>query len=102
MNFIKTRANQLLLIVLLILPWTTIEALEDFREAGVIAKIDYDSFYVDNQKYQIAPNARIEILERSNARLSDLKTGDTIYFTGQTLSGVNYVDFIVYHLQGDD
>ena len=98
MKLTHTKVAQLLLIVALITPWTAIEALEEFHRAGIIGKISYDSFYVNNKKYRIAPGGKIKILNQNNVKLSNLKVGDNVSFRGKTLSGVNYVDIVVYHV----
>jgi hypothetical protein len=96
MKPIKTLFTQLLLVTSLMLPWATTEALETFEQAGVISGLGYDTFTVNNQKYRIAPAAKLNSTDASRKRFSDFRTGDQIYFKGKILNGVHYVDIIVY------
>jgi len=102
MKSFKTSLTHLLVIMTLMLPWSASEALETFEKDGVISKLSYASFSIHSDRnYRIAPSVKIKIPGKDNARLSDLKVGDNIYFKGKTLSGVNYVEFIVYQPMDD-
>jgi hypothetical protein len=102
MKSLKTSLTHLLIMMALMLPWATSQALESFEKDGVISKLSYDTFSIhSDRKYRIAPSVRIKIPGKNNARLSDLKVGDNIYFKGQTLNGVNYVEFIIYQPMDD-
>lgn len=98
MKSLKTGLTHLLIMMALMLPWATSQALETFHRAGTISEISYATFSVhQGQEYRLAPDVKIKIPGVVNAKLSDLKVGDSISFKGQTLSGVSYVGSIVYH-----
>jgi len=117
MKQFNTFLTRLLVISLLILPWTTTVALETFGRAtltvkpgsgkstltvktfdrsGVITKLGYDKFTVDDKDYRIAPRASLQSNDGKRNRFSDFKPGDEIYFKGKVLNDVNYVDIIYY------
>ena len=98
MKSLKTSLTHLLIMMALMLPWATSQALETFHRAGTISEISYATFSIDeDQKYRLAPNVKIDIPGVVNAKLSNLKVGDSISFQGQTLSGVSYVESIVFY-----
>lgn len=102
MKSFKTGLTHLLVMIALMLPWSASEALETFEKDGVISELSYASFSIHSDRnYRIAPSVKIKIPGKVNARLSDLKVGDSIYFKGITLSGVNYVEFIIYQPMDD-
>lgn len=109
--------TQLLVIASLLLPWTTTVAQEvsgqrtltvtpgsgkstltvkTFDRSGVITKLGYDKFTVDDKDYRIAPRASLQSNDGKRSRFSDFKPGDEIYFKGKVLNDVNYVDIIYY------
>jgi hypothetical protein len=102
MKSFKTGLTHLLVMIALMLPWSASVALETFEKDGVISELGYASFSIHSDRnYRIAPSVKIKIPGKANARLSDLKVGDNIYFKGKTLSGVNYVEFIVFQPMDD-
>ena len=96
MKSIKTFPQSLLLLILLLLPWTVAEALQGFEQFGVIKALDYSSFTIRGQKYRISPGARLKSNDASRKRLSDFRAGDRIFFQGKILNGAYLVDLIVY------
>jgi hypothetical protein len=96
MKQLKTLLTRLLVIVSLMLPWAATEALETFERNGFISAIGYAEFTVKGKEYRIASGAKLKSEDPGRKKFSDFKVGDEIYFQGKTLSGVNYVDFIVY------
>jgi len=102
MKSLNARLSQLLLVVALVMPWTSIHAVDKFQEAGVITRVGYDTLTVDGKKYRVAPGASILINESRPGKLSDLVVGDSAAFSGQVVGGVHYVDSIVHHIIGDD
>ena len=97
MKQVKSIAARLLLIAALSLSWSLAAAVEDFEQAGPISKIGSARFVVENQEYRIAPGARLKSFDSSRRSMSDFKTGDVIIFRGKVISGVYYVDTIIYH-----
>ena len=93
----KQNIVKFLLIAILVFLWANAQALETFEEGGVITKMGYSEFTVNNQKYRISPGAKLQSFDPSRKKLSDFKAGDRILFKGKVLSGVHYVDLIVYH-----
>lgn len=97
MKQINFLAARVLLIAALSLCWSTAWAVEDFEQAGPINKIGSGRFIVENQEYRIAPGAKLKSFDSSRRRMSDFKIGDVIIFQGKIISGVYYVDMIIYH-----
>ena len=93
----KQNIVKLLLIATLVLAWANAQALETFEEGGVITKMGYSEFTVNNQKYRVSPGAKLQSYDPGRQKLSDIKAGDLILFKGKVLSGVHYVDLIVYY-----
>ena len=87
----------LLLIATLVLPWANVQALETFESGGVIMDLGYSDFTVNNQQYRVSPGATLKSYDPGREKFSDFKKGDLILFKGKILSGVHYVDLIVYH-----
>ncbi len=96
MKQLKTVLIQILIVLPLMLPWTTTEALDLFEKAGVISSIGYDKFSVSGKQYRIAPEAVLNSNDAGRKTFSDFKKGDEIYFKGKVLNGVYYVDIIYY------
>ncbi len=96
MKQLKSGLAQILIVLSLMLPWTTTGALELFEKAGVISSIGYDKFSVSGKEYRIAPKAILNSKDDRRIKFSDFKKGDQIYFKGKVLNGVNYVDIIYY------
>ena len=97
MKQVKSIAARLLLIAALSLSWSLAAAVEDFEQAGPISKIGSARFVVENQEYRIAPGARLKSFDNRRRRMSDFKIGDVIIFQGKIISGVYYVDKIIYY-----
>ena len=93
----KSFLTQLLIITALLMPWTASQALETFSEIGIITRISHDkvSIFRDGD-FRFEPYVKIEFPGKPNAKLSDFKAGDMVGVSGKTLSGVNYVNRIVY------
>jgi hypothetical protein len=117
MKQFNTVLTRLLVISLLILPWTTTVALETigqtsvtvkpgsnkstatvktFEQAGVITKLGYGKFTVNGKDFRFAPRALLNSNDRRRSKLSDFKPGDEIFFKGKILNDVHYVDIIYY------
>lgn len=97
MKQVKSIAARLLLLAALSLCWGQAGAVENFEQAGPISKIGSARFVVENQEYRIAPGAKLRSFDSSRRRLSDFKVGDVIIFQGKVISGVYYVEMIIYH-----
>jgi hypothetical protein len=93
----KQGIAKLLLILTLILPWANVQALDTFESGGMITDKGYSDFTVNNQKYRISPSAKLQSYDPGRTKFSDFKAGDLVLFKGTILSGVHYVDLIVYH-----
>lgn len=102
MNGYTKFVQKVLVIAALSLPWCAVEALEKFTDAGAIKKLGYSSFSIKEQRYRVSPTVKIEIPGKRNARLSSLKIGDNIFVKGKVLSGIYYVDLIIYHRIDDE
>lgn len=96
MSQFRTLLVQFLLVTSLLLPWGATGALDNFEQAGTISKIGYEEFTVNRKKYRIAPGAKLQSSDPSRSKFSDFKKGDEIFFRGKVVSGVNYVDIIIY------
>ncbi len=94
---LKFVAARMLLVAALSLPWSLAAAVENFEQAGPISKIGSARFVVKSQEYRIAPGARLRSFDNSRRRMSDFQVGDVIIFQGKVISGVYYVDLIIYH-----
>lgn len=97
MKNLKTLAARILLVAALSLSWSLAGAVENFEQAGPISKIGSARFVVENQEYRIAPGATLKSYDKSRRRMSDFKIGDVIIFNGKIISGVYFVDTIIYH-----
>lgn len=96
MKQIKIQLARCLIMLAVMLPWATTEALETFEQTGVITALGYDKFTVNNTQYRVSPGAKFDGRESGYRKFSDFKQGDLILFKGKVLNGVNYVDIIVY------
>ena len=94
---LKSLAARLLLVAAMSLSWSLAGAVEIFEHAGPIGKIGSARFVVENQEYRIAPGAKLRSFDSSRRRMSDFKVGDVIIFNGKVISGVYYVETIIYH-----
>ena len=96
MKTLKTGLGHLLVIMALLLPLANAQALETFEVAGIISEISYSSFKVRDQEYRIASTARLDSSDASRTKFSDFRKGDQIWFKGVILSGVYYVEILMY------
>jgi hypothetical protein len=96
MKQLKLNIVQFLVIMAFMLPWATTEALEIFEQAGVITQLGYSKFTVGNKEYRVSPRVKLDSSDIKRNKFSDFRKGDLIWFKGKVLSGVNYVDVIVY------
>ena len=97
MKQIISITRRLLLVTVLSLSWSLAGAVENFEQGGPISKISSGRFVVENQEYRIAPGARLKSFDNRRRRMSDFKIGDVIIFQGKIISGVYYVDKIIYY-----
>ena len=96
MKQLTQRFTPFLIILALMLPWATAEALETFEKAGMISSMGYDQITLDKKTYRIAPGAKLQSEDTSRSKISDLKKGDRIFMKGTILNNVYYVDMIIY------
>ena len=99
MKLVKTRLAQLLVIMVTMLPLAGVNAAEDFGKSGQITRINAGTvklYMYDDINFRFRSSTRVENPNQSNPRLSDFKTGDTVYLQGEILNGVYYVDLILY------
>ena len=98
MKTIKTGLTNFLLVAFLMLPWATTEALETFKKAGIISKVDSSTVNVYQQdiNYRIRSDTEIKIPNIAKPSMRHFKAGDEVYLRGKVLNGVYYVDLIVY------
>ena len=94
---LKQNIVKLLLIAALALPWANVQALDTFESGGIITSMGYSEFTVNNQNYRVSPGAKLQSYDPGRKKFSDFKAGDLILFKGKILSGIHYVDLIVYH-----
>lgn len=99
MKQIRIFAAWLLLAAAISLSSTQAGAVETFELAGPISQIGGGRFTVENREYRVAPGAKLRSFDSGRRRLSDFKVGDVIIFTGKIISGVYYVELIIYHNQ---
>jgi len=87
---------RLLIAAALLLPLANAQAMEKFRQAGTITSLAYDRFTVRGVEYRISPGAKLRSDDASRKKFSDFKRGDRIYFEGNVMGGIFYVELIVY------
>lgn len=97
MKQLKNIRVSMLLIAALVFSWTSAHSAEAFEQAGPIGAINHAGFTVEQQRYRIAPGARLKSFDPGRRRLSDFKIGDVIIFEGTVISDVYYVDMITYY-----
>jgi hypothetical protein len=93
-KFTTVLVKLMLLTALIAPPWTVSQSSETYEQVGVITRLGYTFIKVDDKKYEISSGVKIQIGDNTRARLKDLKKGDTIWFKGRNISGVDYIDFI--------
>ena len=96
MKTLKFGLGHMLVIIALMAPWASAQALETFEVAGVISAVSYSSFTVRDQVYRIGSTARLDSSDARRTKFSDFRKGDQIWFKGIVLSGVFYVEIIMY------
>lgn len=96
MRSLNTLLVRLLITVALSLPVANAQAVEKFREAGIIASLTHNRITIRGVEYRIAPAARLKSNDASRKTLYDFKAGDRIYLEGTLMNGVYYVEFVVY------
>jgi hypothetical protein len=94
MRHFKTLITQLLLVTSLMLPWATTEALETFKQSGAITKYNSSKFVMNSQVYRLSPTA--EFPSGSRPDYEAFKKGDIVYIEGKILSGIRYVDVMIF------
>lgn len=94
MKQFKPFITRLMVITALLLPWATTEALDTFKESGAISKYNRDKFTMNNRVFRVSPDAQFPSASRSG--YATFKAGDMVYIEGKILSGVRYVDVMVY------
>ena len=98
MKQLTQRFTPFLIILALMLPWATAEALETFEGGGIITSVGYEQFTLGKQTYRIAAKATLKSGDASRSKISDLKQGDRVYIKGTILNDVYYVDKIIYYI----
>ncbi len=101
MKQLTQRFTPFLIMLALMLPWATADALETFEKAGIISSVGPDQFTLDRKSYRLAPKAQLKSEDASHKKFSDFKKGDKVWFTGTILNNVHYVDMIVYVMPDD-
>jgi len=96
MKTLRTGLGHLLFVMALMLPLSSAQALETFEIAGIISEISYSSFTVRDQEYRIGSTARLDSSDARRTKFSDFRKGDQIWFKGIILSGVYYVEILMY------
>ena len=96
MNSTSSFLVRLLIAAALMLPLANAQAMEKFRQAGMISSLGYDKFTVRGVEYRVAPGAKLKSEDASRKKFSDFKRGDRIYFEGKLIGGVYYVELVVY------
>ena len=87
-----------MIIMASLLPWSSVQAMEIFEKAGVIAEVGYDMMTVFGQNYRIVPSTKLVSSDPGRKKFTDFKRGDQVWFKGFVLDGVFYVDTIVYQV----
>ena len=87
---------RLLFAAALLLPVANAQALDKFRQAGIISSLAYDKFTVKGVEYRISPGAQLKSNDARRKKLSDFKPGDRIYFEGTVMDGIYRVELVVY------
>ena len=96
MRRVNIHFARLLVVAALLLPMTNASALEKFQEFGAISSLSYDKFTVKGIEYRIAPTAKLDSNDANRQKLSDFKRGDKIYFKGQVINGIRYIELVIY------
>jgi len=94
MKQFKALITQLLVITALMLPWATTEALDTFKESGTITKYNRDKFTMNSQVFRVSPRASFP--SGSRPSYPAFREGDMVYIEGKILSGVRYVDVMMF------
>lgn len=95
MRQFKTLITQLLLVTSLMLPWAATEALDTFKQSGAITKYNSSKFVLNNgEVYRLSPSASFP--SGSRPEYKTFKKGDVVYVEGKILSGIRYVDVMVF------
>jgi hypothetical protein len=94
MKQFRALITQLMVITALMLPWATTEALDTFKESGAITKYNRDKFTMNSQVFRVSPRASFPSGSRPN--YPAFRKGDMVYIEGKILSGVRYVDVMVF------
>lgn len=87
---------RLLIAASLLLPLANAQAVEKFRQAGIISSLSYDKFTVRGIEYRMTPAAKLKSNDARRKKMSDFKPGDRIYFEGTLIDGVYHVELVVY------
>ena len=96
MKKLSAHLASLALAAALLLPWTIAEAVEPFKQFGIIKSVSSSGFTIRDQQYRIAPGAKLRSDDPARKRLSDFRTGDKIYFEGKIVGDDYLIDYIVY------
>ena len=94
MKQFKTLITQLLLVTSLMLPWATTEALDTFKQSGAISKYKSSKFVINSEVYRLSPTAKFPSGDRPEYKT--FKKGDVVYVEGKILSGIRYVDVMIF------
>lgn len=98
MKKLSVHLASLALAAALMLPWTIAEAAEPFKKFGIIQSVSSSSLTIRDQRYRIAPGARLRSDDPARKSLSDFRAGDKIYLEGKIIGDDYLIDYIVYQI----
>lgn len=96
MKKLTAHLASLALAAALLLPWTASEAVDSFKQYGIISSVSSSGFTIRSRQYRIAPGAKLRSNDPERNRLSDFRKGDKIYFEGKVVGDDYLVEFIRY------
>ncbi len=92
---------RLLCLATLLAPWTLVQALDGFKEAGQISSTEYEKITIKGKSYRPAPGIAVYSDDPARSTFATFQKGDVVYVEGKTVGGVRYIDIIRYQEPDD-
>lgn len=80
------------------MPWSIAQALESFQQVGTISQVNSTTVRIiqTKQNFRISTDVSIEKHKVAAPTMADFKRGDNVIMVGRILSGVYYVDRLLF------
>ena len=101
MNKLTMTFARLLCLALLTAPWTLVQALDTFEDAGEISKVEYEKITIRSQGYRPSPDIVVVSGDSDRTTFAAFQKGDVVWMRGKVLGNVYYVDEIRYQEPDD-